>query len=179
MGKNVEDQLGAVDDAQFHPLGKVARLPRGHVLIEDHEIDIALEASDHEVRQFACADHGSRIDLRARLGHDVNDLDSCGARELPKLVDVHFEGFAVAAGGDRNENGSLASVGVLGGGGAIEFGLEIFDPDAEVEIVVGWVDRLELLDGFAVFVRRSEGSGVGEAWEPVLADGDRNDGVET
>ena len=48
-----------------------------------------------------------------------------------------------------------------------------------VEIEIGWVDRLELLDGFAVFVRRSEGSGVGEARESVLADGDRNDGVET
>ena len=62
LREDVEDQLRAVDDAQVEPLGEVPRLARREVAVEDHEVDVLLEAADREILELAGADQRARVD---------------------------------------------------------------------------------------------------------------------
>ena len=53
LREDVEDELCAIDDTELHAHGQVARLCGRHVLVDDDELDVALEGADHEVLQLA------------------------------------------------------------------------------------------------------------------------------
>ena len=71
LREDVEDQLGAVDHAQIEPLREVARLRRRQVLVEDDQVDVALEGADHELLEATGADQQLRIDARPVLRDDT------------------------------------------------------------------------------------------------------------
>ena len=178
LREDVEDQLRPVDHAQLHPLGEIARLGGGHVLVEDHEVDVALEAADHQIGELAGADHRARIDGGARLGDHVDDGDPGGPGELAQLGDVHLEGRAVAAGGDRDEDRALAVADVVGRRRAGELVLEVADPAAEFDVEIRRMTGRELGRRAPVGIGRTERRGVGERRQPVVAHPDRYDRIE-
>ena len=49
LRENVEDELRAIDNAQLHACSQVARLRGRQVLVDDDEINVALEGADPEV----------------------------------------------------------------------------------------------------------------------------------
>ncbi len=178
LREDVEDQLRPIDHAQLHPLGEIARLGGRHVLVEDHEIDVALEAADHQIGELAGADHRARIDGGARLGDHVDDRDPGGPGELAQLGHVHLEGRAVAAGGDRDEDRALAVADVVGRGGAGELVLEVADPAAEFDVEIRRMAGRELRRRAPVWISGTQRRRMGERRKPVFADADRHHGVE-
>src|SRR5439155_2827477 len=71
LREDVEDELGAVDDAQARRLGDVPRLRRLQVAIEDDQIGTERHRAHQDFLQFASADDGAGIDLLACLQDDV------------------------------------------------------------------------------------------------------------
>ena len=91
---------------------------------------------------------------------------------------MHLECFAIASGRHRYENGSFARTDVSGCGRAGEVVFEIANPDAEIEVELGRVAGRELLGRTAVLVGGAERGGMGETGKAILANRDRDDGVE-
>ena len=85
-GKDVENQLAAIEHPEFEPLTQVARLGRGEILVEDDEVDVALERQHHQILQLAPADDGLWIYAIAILGEDVADGDVGSPREFAQFV---------------------------------------------------------------------------------------------
>ena len=178
LREDVEDQLRAVDDAQIEPLRDVARLARRELAVEDHEVDVELEAADHELLQLPGADQRARIDLRAVLRDDVDDGDAGRARELAELVDRVLEVVAPPPAGDRDEDRALVRADLVHGRRARELLLERPDPRLEVEIELRRRHRRELLDAAAFAIRGQQRRGVRAAGQPLLVGGDAHHRVE-
>ena len=183
LREDVEDELGAVDHPQLHALAEVARLRRGQVLVDDDEVDAAVEGAYREVVELARAEHGLGVDAGPVLGHRVDDVDPGRVGELAQLgeVDLHLAGGA--AGGDRDEDGALAVPDPLPVGLAREGRLALADPVLEVEGDLGRRLRVEALDARVAVSRvpvagGGEGGGVGEVGQAVVVHPDRHHRVE-
>ena len=178
LREDVEDQLGAVDHAQLEPLGEVARLGRREVLIEDHQIDVALEGADHEVLEPARADQELAVDLRPVLGDDVHHVDARAARELAQLVELALEVGGPAARGHRDEDRALAFSDFARAVLARELFLARADPVAEVEVEQRGRLGFETLDPRARVERGAQRGDVGETGQPLVRGADRDHRVE-
>ena len=107
LREDVQDELGAVYDAQLHAFTEVASLGGGQVLVDDDQIDVLLEGADHQILELAGSDDGLRVDARALLRHDVDDLDAGGPCQFAQLGDVDVEVSCAATGGHGDQNRSF------------------------------------------------------------------------
>ena len=178
LREDVEDELRAIDDTQLHALGQVAGLCGGQILVDDDELDAALEGSNHQILQLAGAEDGLGVDAGALLGDDVDDLDTRRPRQLTQLGDVGVEVVGGATRRDRHEDRTLAVPDLARADRARELLLEVVDPGLEVEVdLCGW-PGIEEFQTLAIVGGRSEGGGVGTCRQPVVVDADRDHGVE-
>ena len=61
--------------SQLHALAQVTRLRRGQVLVDDQQIDVALEGADDELVQLVGGEHGLGVNPGPVLRYDVDDVD--------------------------------------------------------------------------------------------------------
>ena len=170
LGEDVEDQLGAVDHAQVEALGEVARLGGREVVVEDHQVDVQLEAADHQVLELAPADHRLRVDPRPALDHVSTTLDPGRARQLAQLRRVDL-------GRPRRRGRPSPTTRIARSPSptsrvrrdARQLLLEGPDQGPEVEVELRGVGRIEVLDRLAVDAARAQGGHVGQAGQPVVA----------
>ena len=105
------------------------------VVVEDHEVDVVLEAADRRGPASFPAPITVRGSTCGRCWTiDVDDVDAGGARELAQLGDARPRSGARAAGGDRDEDRALALADGARPGRARELLLEGADPVVEVEV---------------------------------------------
>ena len=60
--------------SQLHALAQVTRLRRGQVLVDDQQIDVALESADEELVQLVGGEHGLGVAPGPVLRYDVDDV---------------------------------------------------------------------------------------------------------
>jgi hypothetical protein len=139
LGENVEDQLGAIDHAQIEPLREVSRLGRAQDLIEDHEVDTALESMDHEFLEFSYTDDEARIHAITLLGYRIDDLYAGRLREFEEFGDVSLEFVCRPTRRDRNQDRTFGAADFARSVQAAEFVFDIANPRREIDIqVCGW-----------------------------------------
>ena len=178
LGEDVEDQLGAIDHAQIEPLREVSRLGRTDALIENHEVDTALERVDHEFLELARADDIARIDAIALLGDRVDDLYAGGARELDELGEVGLEFARRAPRRDRDQDGTLRVADLAGLIEAAELVFDVADPHPEIDIQIRGRRRCEQLDRLSTISDGAQRSDVSQFGQAVLVHRDRDHRVE-
>ncbi len=150
LGEDVEDQLRAVDHAQFEPLGDVACLRGREIVVEDHEVGVVLEGQHDEVFEAPRADDRARIDLRPHLHQHVRNLDACRTRQLAQLVDGLLGVVSRATGAHRHQHGAIARADRTGARGTGQLFFERTDPVLEVEVEQRRRTRRHALDHGAV-----------------------------
>ena len=86
LGEDVEDQLGAIDDAGLERVLERALLHRRDLVVDDQNVGAASRLnSGLELRQLALADEEAWIGLGAVLDELGDDLDAGGPRQLAQL----------------------------------------------------------------------------------------------
>ena len=85
LGEDVEDQLGAIDDAGLERILERALLNRRDLVVDDQDVGPGGGKGALELRQLALADEGARVGLGAVLNDFRGDLDAGGARQLAQL----------------------------------------------------------------------------------------------
>src|SRR3569833_1524453 len=111
LGKNVEDETGAVQCATFHQLFDIAVLSRRLGVIEDHHLRRALFHLNADFLGLAAADEIFGIGGRARTGNQPNGLGPRGPDEFLKFLDI-LPGIACIE-IYMHQDGSLTSAGTL------------------------------------------------------------------
>ena len=94
-GKDVEDELRAVDDAARETRFEVAKLRGREVVIEEDEVGFGGARGSGDLVDLAAADQGCGVGARAVLHEHGGYLGFGGARELLKLGQRKIE-FEVA-----------------------------------------------------------------------------------
>ena len=82
LGKDVENQHGAVDDLEFGALGDGAALAGRQALIEDEQVGAHLQAAHADLVQLAAAEHVTRVGSAARLDDAVHRGDTARIGQL-------------------------------------------------------------------------------------------------
>ena len=183
LREDVEDELRAVYHPQLHALAQVPRLRRGQVLVDDHEIDVALEGADDELVQLAGAEHGLGVDPGSVLRYDIDDDDPRRVGQIAKLGDMDLKVRGATAGGDRDQDRVLAVCDALRTGAARERGLAVADPVLEVEGDPRRRLRVEAFDAGVAVARGAvaggcEDCGMCKRGQAVVVHAHRHDGVE-
>ena len=158
---------------------EVARLGGRQVLVEDHQIDVALEGADHELVEAPGAEQQLRIDARPVLGEDRDHLDARRARQLLELFELHLDVERPTPGGDGDQDRALGGSDLAGSRLAGELFLARSDEGAEVEVEQRRRRRLEVLDRGIVGVGGTQRRGVGQAGEPIGQRRDRDHRIES
>ena len=178
LSKDIQDQLRAIDHPELHSLGEVPSLGRIQVLIENHEIDVFLETLNDEIGQLSRSNHRLRIDLPTGLGDDADHFDSRRASQFLQLIDMDFQGFPVAPGRDRNEQGSLTFFDFKRARGPGELIFEVSHMETEIQIeFMGRAGREEFCRT-AFLVGRGQKGDMGWAGKAVFQDGKTDHGVQ-
>ncbi len=102
-GEDIEDQLGAIDHAQFRGVGERAHLRRIEVLIEDQQVNPALQCPQHDLPEFAFADQVLGVDLPLPLDDGIRRRDPAGARQFDQFRH-RFPGGLPIGRGDADQN---------------------------------------------------------------------------
>ena len=89
-GKNVEDELGAVEDAAGESRFKVAQLRGRKIAIEDNEIGAGGSNDGGDLFDFSGADESGGIGARAALNELGDGLAACAQEQLTKLGERFF-----------------------------------------------------------------------------------------
>ncbi len=112
-GKNVENELRAVEDFDLDDFFEVAELVGGHVVIEDDDVSIEVIDEDLYLGGFAFADEGAGDDGAAVLDDLGHDLGAGGFGEAGEFA----QGIARIGGGtgenDANDDGFFGGDGEL------------------------------------------------------------------
>ena len=85
--EDVEDQLGAVDHLDVERLLEVPHLRRRQIVVEDHEIGLALRGLALDLLELPLADEGGGVDAAAALDHAVDHLGAGGVGEQRQLLE--------------------------------------------------------------------------------------------
>ena len=85
-GEDVEDELGAVEDAQRGGLADVPRLRRRQVVIEDQQIRAQRHGAHQDFLELALPHQRARVDLPPPLQDGVEHLHVGGPRQLAQLL---------------------------------------------------------------------------------------------
>ena len=118
-GKNVEDELGAIEDATGQRSFKVAQLRGREVVIEENEIGVGGSGDGCDLLDFAGADEGCGIWARATLNDFGGDLATGTEDKLAKFGERFFnvetggiETGSVGAGRIRFRRGGIGRLGL-------------------------------------------------------------------
>jgi hypothetical protein len=85
LGKDVEDELGAIDDAQLQLVLEPTLLTGIEVVVDDQRLGIRPGHRFLQLRELALADVGARVGSRPPLQELPHGLDTGGAHELAHL----------------------------------------------------------------------------------------------
>lgn len=107
LGKNIEDQLGTIDDAHLRKTGNGAGLTARQILIEDNQVGTALQGRDDQFLEFALSHNEAGMDVGPALDDLVEYLDPGGFGQLLQL-DEGFLRFCTVPGGDADEDGLVS-----------------------------------------------------------------------
>ena len=120
--------------SQLHALAQVTRLRRGQVLVDDQQIDVALEGADDEFVQLVGREHGLGVDPGPVLRYDIDDVDPPRrVGQFAQSRDMDLEVPGAAAGGGRDQDRVLEICDARRAGAVRERGLAVADPPLEVE----------------------------------------------
>ncbi len=92
---------------------------------------------------------------------------------------MQFEGFAIATGGHRNQDGSLSGTDLLSGLHSGEIVFEIPNPQTEIKVEFGGMAGRQFFRRSTIVIGRTQGGGVGESGEAIFRYLDRDDGIES
>ena len=177
LGEDVEDEHRAVEDLELGEVADRARLAGREVLIEDHRVGAELHGAQEDLLELALADQELRVDRRAALNHDVEDIDPCGAAELAQLGDARVRVDDTHRDVDQERPGRARSARPRLRR-ASELGLERAHQLLDVEVDPVGRTRLELHPHLAVRVVGQEVSDEDPARLATGADRDRRHQVE-
>ena len=106
-GKDVEDQLAAIDDLAARDPLEVPDLSRRQFVVEEHDRGpLALDEAD-QFLDLAASDEGLAAGKPSRLGQNAHDLRVSGPGQRGQLPDPRFEVDLVAGQAHRHEHGSF------------------------------------------------------------------------
>src|SRR5690606_33185526 len=72
LGKDVEDELAAIDDLQIRVGGNAAGLSRGEVVVEDEGLGVEIDGADHHLLELALAQNELGVEPLAELDDAVD-----------------------------------------------------------------------------------------------------------
>ena len=85
LGEDVEDQLGAIDNARLERVFQGALLRRSELVVDEQHLGPGVLVSLLELVELAFPDVGARVRLAPVLHEARNGLDACRAGELLEL----------------------------------------------------------------------------------------------
>ena len=94
-GKNIQDELGAIQNAARERLLKIAQLRGRQVVIEEHQVGFRGRSDAGDLLDLARADQRGRVKPGASL-HDLGNYHSTGARN--QLAELGKRFFSVQFG---------------------------------------------------------------------------------
>jgi len=94
--KNVQNELGAVDDLGVDGLFEVALLGGREVVVEDHHVGAAGCDGGRDLIDFAMADEGGGVRSRARLKQSFGDLGPGAGGQFGQLFEDSSIGTALS-----------------------------------------------------------------------------------
>src|ERR1035441_453354 len=102
-GKDVQNELGAVDDLGVYQLLEVALLGGREVVVEDHHVGAAESDGGRDLFHFATANEGGGVRSRTRLIHFFDNPGSRAGGQFGQFLEGFFRrnGFTAAAGAAR------------------------------------------------------------------------------
>ena len=107
LGKDVEDQVGPVQDLGFgQGLTEVSQLRRTQLIIEYEQVDVVLFDVFRDFLEFALADKGSNVGVVQALREGLNGLSIGGARQKLQFIEVLCKQRArLVTGGQAHQDG--------------------------------------------------------------------------
>jgi hypothetical protein len=90
VGKNVENQLGAVENLGAGRLFEVSGLGRREIVVEDDRVGTGHAGQGSEFFDLALAEIGSRRERPATLGQVAHDLDPGRLGEPLQLIELRL-----------------------------------------------------------------------------------------
>ena len=109
--------------SQLHALAQVTRLRRGQILVDDQQIDVALEGADDELVQLVGRELGLGVDPGPVPRYDVDDVDPRRVGRFAQSRDMDLDVPGAAAGGGRDQDRVLEICDALRAGVVRERGL--------------------------------------------------------
>ena len=97
LSEDLEDHLGAVEDARLELQLEVALLPRAQIVVADNQVESAFHLQLAQLVDLAHADEVRGVDLGPPLHVGADDLDACGAREVGQLGHLLAHSFLSGA----------------------------------------------------------------------------------
>ena len=89
-GKNIQNELGAIDDFEIGHLGNGPGLRRGEILVEDHEVGALLKRAHHDLFQFALPEQIPLVALMGALRNSIQDANAGGFGQFIQFFQVLF-----------------------------------------------------------------------------------------
>ena len=90
LGKDIEDELGAVEDLALRDLAQIALLRRGQLLVKDQRRGVLLQSQDFELGQFAAPQDKLGVDSGHTLHHLPHDFQPGRSRQLRQFGQGSF-----------------------------------------------------------------------------------------
>jgi hypothetical protein len=88
LGEDVQDQLGAIDDASLESVLEGALLRRAQLLVDEEHFRLRASVSLLELGELPLADERARIGARAMLDELAHWRDARGTCELTQLSEL-------------------------------------------------------------------------------------------
>ena len=111
LGKNIQNQGGAVDDGGVYHLLDILQLGRRQLVVKNHQIDILSADKIRHLLQAPSAHQGSRVRLFLLLDDPPHHLCAGRLRQLLQLVDGAL--YIKFSGVHRRQQGGLLLLFVL------------------------------------------------------------------
>src|SRR5262245_26210113 len=109
LGKDIKNELTAIDDADLEGGLQIALLRRAQILINDDQVRLQIFESDLDLLHFAAANQGRRRHTANLLAEFLNDFAAGSFRQPLKLFQAIFESNLSVVRGqlDTNQEGSF------------------------------------------------------------------------
>jgi hypothetical protein len=98
LRKDLEDDLGPVEDTRLHIQLEVALLARAQIFVADDDVERAFELHVAQLFYLAHTYEVRRVDLAAALHVRSHDLSACGPRQVSQLGHLVAHDFGTRAG---------------------------------------------------------------------------------
>ena len=135
-GKDIEDQLAAIDDLQFGHGSDGTDLGRRQFLVENQHGGAPLEGSDDNVAHLALTHQEAGVEIPRALDEAVQGFNAGGPGQFAQFGDGILGLLPCPAGGDRDQDGALNGISGMGSGarGTFQVGFQLGDEMEAVQI---------------------------------------------